>query len=97
MERRKLYQMGGAILTLLALFALISIAFAQASSNYDLSWHVVAGGGGRMKSTDHTLMGTIGQPLTGVMWDGHTLCSGFWCGGVAVQYRIYLPLVLRNR
>ena len=70
-------------------------ALAQVSANYDLSWHVIAGGGGRMASSGHALVGTAGQPLTGPMLSsGYTLCSGFWCSG-AVQYRIYLPLVLR--
>jgi len=73
-------------------------ALAQVSANYDLAWHVVAGGGGQMTSSGHTLVGTVGQPLTGSMLSsGHTLCSGFWCGGAAVQYRVYLPVVLRNR
>ena len=70
-------------------------ALAQVSANYDLSWHVIAGGGGRMASSGHTLVGTAGQPLTGPMLSsGYTLCSGFWCSG-AVSYRVYLPLVLR--
>jgi len=69
---------------------------AQVSANYDLSWHVIGGGGGQSSSAGHTLMGTVGQPLVGAVSSGsHALCSGFWCGGV-VQYRIYLPLVLRN-
>jgi hypothetical protein len=77
--------------------AFASIALAQISANYDLSWHVIAGGGGHMGGPGHTIAGTIGQPLVGPMMTGssHALCSGFWCG-VVVKYRIYLPLVLRN-
>ncbi len=83
----------GLLMLLLALPVL-----AQVSSNYDLSWHVIAGGGGKASSAGHTLMGTIGQPVTGRMIStGHALCSGFWCSGGAVQYRIYLPLVSRGR
>ena len=71
-------------------------ALAQVSANYDLSWHVVGGGGGSATSAGHALMGTVGQPLTGSMFNsGHALCSGFWCAG-AVAYRVYLPLVVRN-
>ncbi len=91
---------GKALLILAACLLLVAgvPVLAQVSANYDLSWHVVAGGGGRMASTGHTLLGTIGQPVTGVMFSsGHSGCSGFWCGGAPVQYRIYLPLVVKNR
>jgi len=71
------------------------VVLAQVSANYDLSWHVIAGGGGRMAGTQHTLQGTTGQAVVGpAAGSGHTLCSGFWCG-VEAEYRVYLPLVLR--
>ena len=48
-----------------------------------------AGGG-------YSLGGTIGQPDAGLLTgNGYTLVGGFWAGG-AVQYTIYLPLVIRN-
>ena len=76
--------------------AAASAAFAQTSSNYDLSWHVVGGGVGQMEGPNHSLQGTLGQPAAGVMSSNrHTLCSGFWCAGTA-GFRIYLPLVLRD-
>jgi hypothetical protein len=78
------------------LLALASIAFAQASSNYDLSWHVIGGGVGRMESTGHSLQGTLGQTVSGSMSStGHSLCTGYWCQG-AKDFAVYLPLVLRN-
>jgi hypothetical protein len=79
------------------LLASASVALAQISANYDLSWHVIAGGGGHMGGPGHTIAGTIGQPLVGPMMtgSGHALCSGFWCG-LPAEYRVYLPLVLRN-
>jgi hypothetical protein len=81
----------------LACLALITPALASASSTHSLSRHVIAGGGGQMDGTGHTIMGTIGQPLVGSMFASgdHSLCSGFWCIG-AVEYKVYLPLVLRN-
>jgi hypothetical protein len=92
------------LVTCLAL-ALALPVLAQVSANYpgerdassDLSWHVIAGGGGRMESVGHTMLGTAGQPLVGTMMtsSGHTLCSGFWCSGGG-QYRVYLPLVVRD-
>ena len=70
---------------------------AQVSSNYDLSWHVIAGSSGRMESAGgHTMLGTAGQSLVGPMVSGgHALCGGFWCG-TATQYKVCLPLVVRN-
>ena len=84
-------------LLLLALLLAVAPVLAQVSSNYDLSRHVIAGGGGRMASSGHVVMGTVGQAVTGITLSSqHTLCSGFWCGAAAqTQYRTYLPLVLR--
>ena len=92
------------ILVLVACLALAVPVLAQVSAAYDLSWHVIAGGGERMASAGHTLAGTSGQPVIGAMASspgGHTLCSGFWCGSLwpaeAPQRRmVYLPLVVRN-
>jgi hypothetical protein len=71
-------------------------ALAQVSAAFDLSWHVIGSGGGGMESARYTLQSTAGQPVLGSMEGsgGHTLCSGFWCS--TTEYRVYLPLVLRN-
>ncbi|MBN1814213.1 MAG: hypothetical protein JXA14_20410 [Anaerolineae bacterium] len=85
------------VLILAACLALAAPVLAQVSAAFDLSWHVIGSGGGLMESDQYTLQSTIGQPAVGTMGgSGHDLCSGFWCGGGAVQYRIYLPLVVRN-
>jgi hypothetical protein len=81
---------------LVACLALVVPVLAHVSANYDLSWHVIAGGGGKMESTQYTLQGTTGQPVIGsAAGSGHTLCSGFWCGVAETEYQVYLPL-LRN-
>ena len=88
------------ILALVAclLLALAVPALAQVSSTYDLSWHVVSAGSGRMESAGgHAVLGTAGQPLLGPMASagGHALCGGFWCG-VGERPKMYLPVVVRN-
>jgi hypothetical protein len=85
-------------LALLAGLLLAGPVLAQVSANYDLSWHVIAGGGGRMESAGHTMWGTLGQPASGPLAStDHTLCAGFWRGGaVAVRHQLYLPLTLRG-
>jgi hypothetical protein len=93
----------GLVLALIVLLPLASVALAQGpaepdqAGEYDLSWWTVDGGGTTPNgSSGYTLGGTSGQPDAAV-WSGedYTLAGGFW-GGVAVNYRIYLPLLLRN-
>ncbi len=49
-----------------------------------------------MSSASYALRGTLGQTGvgTGISSSSYSLCLGFWCGGG--EYRIFLPLVLRN-
>jgi hypothetical protein len=69
---------------------------ANEEPGYDLSWWTVDGGGAMPSdSNGYSLGGTAGQPDAAV-WSGddYILAGGFWGG--AVEYRIYLPLVLRG-
>ena len=88
-----------AIFALAILLLLTSIALAQSGDGYDLAWHTVDGGGGAVgdAGSGYTLMGTAGQPDAGaaLTGGGYSLYGGFWVGA-AVEYQIYLPLVLRN-
>lgn len=70
---------------------------ASSGGGYDLSWWTVDGGGATFNTSDgYSLGGTAGQPDAAVWQDnGYTLAGGFWAGAV-VEYRIYLPLVLRD-
>ena len=82
---------------LLAGLALVTAAWAQVSPNYDLSWHVVAGGGLRVASSGHVVQSTVGQFAVGPAGSTHAVSSGYWYGmRPAAGYAIYLPLVLRN-
>jgi len=90
-------QLGIALLVLAALLLLTGAAWAAAPAAYTLDWWTVDGGGGTHRTVgEYTLSGTAGQPDAGVLSGGdYTLGGGFWGGGGAVQYRIYLPLVVR--
>jgi hypothetical protein len=83
---------------LLCFLLLVGVALAQTSASYDLTWNVIAGGGGPISGGGYAINSTIGQPVVGVAKEaGYELCSGFWCSElVAVEYRIYLPVVLKN-
>ena len=78
-KRQVIPKVFAVFLILGALCLLASVVLAQ--GGYDLSWRVIAGGGGQMQSAGYTLIGTIGQPSAGTMTGSSSaLCSGFWCG-----------------
>ncbi len=74
---------------------IVSMAAAQSSGGYDLSWSTIADGGETSGGGGYSLGGTIGQADSGSMSSGgYTLVGGFW-GGAERLYYVYLPLVLR--
>ena len=86
------------LLLLVSMLGLIAVAASAQSgvTGYDLSWWTVDGGGGTTTSNGYTLNGTIGQPDADTLTDnGYTLAGGFW-GGVATEYAVYLPVVVRE-
>ena len=88
------------VLVLLLLPPLLfgTVVLAQSGGGYDLSWYTVDGGGYTWSTGgNYSLGGTIGQADAGTLFGGgYSLGGGFW-GGTAIEYPIYLPLVLRNR
>jgi hypothetical protein len=82
---------------LLCCLLLVGVALAQTSTSYDLTWNVIAGGGGSISSTSYAINSTIGQPVVGASEsENYRTEAGFWGGALAVEYRIYLPIVLKN-
>ena len=82
---------------LLLLLAVSAVALAQSGGPYDLTWNTVDGGGYTFSTGGgYSLGGTVGQPDAGLLTGGdYTLGGGFWHGAAAVEYDIYLPLLLR--
>ena len=85
---------------LLALTGLLLLATLSSANGlgYTLDWWTVDGGGGTWSDTgeQYELDGTAGQPDASVWSDSeYILTGGFW-SGAAVQYRTYLPLVVKN-
>ena len=74
-----------------------SLALAQSGGGYDLTWNTIDGGGYTFSTGGGYALGsTAGQADAGALAGGsYTLFGGFWYGAAA-QYRVYLPLVLRN-
>lgn len=80
-------------LLLAAVSCLVMTLVASAGGSSDLSWNVIASGGGHAETKTMVLDGTIGQALSGVATLG--LCTGYWCLDTPFKLSLsYLPLVL---
>ena len=85
------------LLLLLAAPTLARPQAAPAADTFDLSWWSIDGGGTMNVSVGaYSLSGAIGQPDAGALSGGeYTLAGGFW-GGAALNYAVFLPVVLKN-
>jgi len=73
-------------------------ALAMSSTNYALNWFtpLTSGGGGVASSANYAVNLTIGQAAIGELSsDNYAAGLGYWYG-VATQYKVYLPVVLRS-
>ena len=61
MASKKAVILGALLLAVSGAF-LITALVSGASSEYDITWWTVDGGGGLSQGGDYTLQGTIGQP-----------------------------------
>lgn len=91
------------IILSLCILALALPVPVRAQGPYDPPWSSVDNGGGLSAGSVYTLNGTIGQPDAGQMSGStYTLNGGFWASVAALahveamEYTIYLPLVVRN-
>ena len=85
-------------LILIVFLLLVGSALAMSSTNYRLDWFtpLTGNGGQAISSANYAANFTIGQSVVGTSSSAnYGVCLGYWCGGTA-EYKIYLPLVLRN-
>mgnify|MGYP006281709501 CR=1 FL=1 len=85
-------------LVVLGLLCLVWIGatWVRAAPTPTVIRRVIGGGGAHLEEGAYTLDNTIGQPVIGRnRRAGTTLCAGFWCQEIRLQF-IYIPLVLRN-
>jgi len=69
----------------LALCLLLAIPLAAALNGFDLSWHVVPGGGGQSTGGGLAVSGSLGQPIVGTSQGaGFGVTGGFWTFGGAL-------------
>ncbi|NIV32373.1 MAG: hypothetical protein GWN58_23900 [Anaerolineae bacterium] len=90
--------------TLVLFFALLcglvlasgALAGGISSDRYAVPWNAHWGGGGLSSSDNYAVNGTVGQGAIGwIESANYGVRAGYWYGAI-VEYRIYLPLVLRN-
>jgi hypothetical protein len=87
-----------ALLAVLLCILLTGSALAMSSTNYRLDWFtpLTSGGGGAASSTNYAINLTVGQAaIGGSSSANYAVGLGYWYG-VAVGYKVYLPLVLRS-
>ena len=71
------------VLVLVGLLCLTGIAYAQVSTNYDLSWHVLSGSGGQMDSASYVQRSTVGQVIGSLESSNYRMGAGYWYGAVS--------------
>ena len=81
------------ILVLLLALALAGPLLAQVSLHFDLSWHLLSGGGGSRSSAHYQIDDVLGQWADGQSGSVHyQVDPGFWGrGNVSKTWRLYLP------
>ncbi len=86
----------GVLILCLCALLLAETASAMSSTNYLLEWFTpLSGSGGSMSSTNYNVDFTLGQTASvNSIQSTQIMCLGYWCG--AIDWRIFLPLILRN-
>jgi hypothetical protein len=85
-----------AFVMLLLALTFIGPVIAQVSPHFDLSWNLLAGGGGSRVSANYQIDDALGQWPDGSPSSTHyQIDPGFWhVGRKADELRLYLPLIL---
>ncbi len=72
------------VVILVGLICLTGIVYAGVSANYNLSWHVLSGGGGsQMDSATYALSSTVGQIIGYSESSNYRVGAGYWYGTVS--------------
>ena len=86
------------LLALTVILLLAGSVLAMSSTNYRLDWFtpMTGGGGAPASSASYAVNLTVGQTVIGASSSAnYGVGLGYWYGAVA-QFRIFLPVVLKN-
>jgi len=73
---KKIALYSGAILA--AILSIATVALAQSSSNFDLSWRALSAGGGRRLSVNYIMEDSVGQMAAGTLKSANNeIVAGF--------------------
>jgi hypothetical protein len=99
MNRKRICLVCAVAILLLALTVAGGVR-AQTSTNFNLEWHVIGGGGAPVASAHYVVNSTAGQGAASPPYSASThyvVSGGYWFGrGLGLGYPIYVPLVLRD-
>ena len=88
------------MLMLVLTLSLVVAGLALANGVVERTREVLGGGATDSATAGGTAVrATLGQPVVGVVASSGgdvTLGQGFWHGGAAAEYNIFLPLVIRH-
>jgi hypothetical protein len=90
-------RIGLIVMLALLLLGVMSTWVAAQTGGYRLDWWTLDAGGGASAAGRFAVTGSIGQPDAGAVMTGgaYRLTGGYW--GEAGEYKIFLPLVLRQQ
>jgi len=71
------------MIILLGMLCMMGTASAMGSTNFDLSWNVMEGGGGSLTSASYKMGSTVGQIAGPAASTNYKLQAGFWVTGDA--------------
>ena len=72
---------------------------AQTSSNYNLEWHVIGGGGKPVDSAHYAVNSTAGQGAASPPYlnsSSYAISSGHWFVSDYSAYSVFLPVTVNN-
>ena len=87
------------LLALAALLLLAGSSLAMESDNYQLGWFtpLTSGGGGAASSDNYAVNLTVGPAASQAASSAsYGACLGYWCGAAEVEYKVFLPLLIRD-
>ncbi len=67
----------------ISLLMVTSVAVAQVSTNFELSWHLLGGGGGERQSANFMVQDAIGQPVVGNAASANAIVQSGFIPGIA--------------
>lgn len=94
-SRYNRYILAALVLSFAAVILTAGAVSAQSGDGFELSWNVIAAGGGAMSGSGYEIQGTIGQTTVGSSsGSGFRIWHGFW-SFIETFFLQFLPSIAR--